>query len=181
VTGSPSSPTTLTGASDDAIVYLAMNGDDAAYGELVRRRQRPVRQLLRRLCQSEVLADDLAQQVFLSGWQAIRQLKSRAAIGGWLKQLAINCWLQHRRSVKPVEPLPELESEGMRVHEQLDLDAALSRLPEDVRLCLVLAYAEGMSHAQISQCCALPLGTVKSHISRGAARLRELLSGYGGA
>jgi RNA polymerase sigma-70 factor (ECF subfamily) len=46
-------------------------------------------------------------------------------------------------------------------------------------MCIVLAYAEHMSHREISELTALPLGTVKSHILRGAARLRELLRAYG--
>jgi RNA polymerase sigma-70 factor (ECF subfamily) len=61
----------------------------------------------------------------------------------------------------------------------LDLDAALAMLPPDARLCVVLAYSEGMSHAEISGSTGMPLGTVKSHVTRGAARLRELLHAYG--
>jgi RNA polymerase sigma-70 factor (ECF subfamily) len=63
--------------------------------------------------------------------------------------------------------------------ERLDLDAALATLPPQARLCVVLAYSEGMSHAEISDATAIPLGTVKSHIARGAARLREILHAYG--
>jgi len=55
------------------------------------------------------------------------------------------------------------------------------KLPADARLRVVLAYSEGMSHAKISDSTATPLGTVKSHIARGAARLRELLQRYGDA
>jgi DNA-directed RNA polymerase specialized sigma24 family protein len=65
------------------------------------------------------------------------------------------------------------------VTARMDLDAALAALPPDARLCVVLAYSEGMSHAEISESTAMALGTVKSHIARGAARLRELLQGYG--
>ena len=50
-----------------------------------------------------------------------------------------------------------------------------------MRLCIVLAYNEGMSHGEISQTTSIPLGTIKSHITRGSARLRELLQAYGGA
>lgn len=64
--------------------------------------------------------------------------------------------------------------------EQLDLDAALAKLPADVRICVVLAYNEGMSHPEIAQL-TLPLGTVKSHIARGAIRLREMLASYAGS
>jgi RNA polymerase sigma-70 factor (ECF subfamily) len=62
----------------------------------------------------------------------------------------------------------------------MDLDAALAKLPHDVRLCVVLAYNEGMSHPEIARAAGLPLGTVKSHIARGAARLREMLAAYAG-
>jgi DNA-directed RNA polymerase specialized sigma24 family protein len=61
----------------------------------------------------------------------------------------------------------------------MDLDAALSTLLPDMRLCVVLAYNEGLSHPEIVALTSLPLGTVKSHIARGAARLRETLADYG--
>jgi DNA-directed RNA polymerase specialized sigma24 family protein len=57
--------------------------------------------------------------------------------------------------------------------ERLDLDAALAMLPPDARLCVVLAYSEGMSHTEISDSTSMPLGKVKSTVTRGAARLRE--------
>jgi RNA polymerase sigma-70 factor (ECF subfamily) len=171
----------LAASTEDGLVILAMSGDAAAYGELVRRRQSSVRNLLRRLSRSESLADDLAQQAFMSGWQAIRQLRSRAAIGAWMRKLAVNCWLQHVRSTKPEDELRDdlhAETPISNVNRRIDLDAALAQLPADVRLCLVLAYSEGMSHGEISAGTDIPLGTVKSHINRGAARLRELLQAY---
>lgn len=60
----------------------------------------------------------------------------------------------------------------------IDLAAALALLPAAVRLCIVLAYQEGMSHGDIATVSGIPLGTVKSHVRRGSARLRELLSDY---
>jgi RNA polymerase sigma-70 factor (ECF subfamily) len=64
------------------------------------------------------------------------------------------------------------------VAERIDLDRALAQLPTDVRLCIVLAYGEHMSHREVADATDLPLGTVKSHIARGAARLRDLLRAY---
>ena len=174
----------LASASEVAIVLLAMNGDDAAYNELVRRRQGAIRNMLRRLTRDSYLADDIAQQVFVQGWQSIRSLKSPAAFGGWLRQIAVNFWLQAARSRKLEVPLEQdlrSESPAAAAAQQLDLDAALAQLPADVRLCIVLAYSEGLSHAEVSQTTSIPLGTVKSHINRGSARLRELLHGYGGS
>jgi RNA polymerase sigma factor (sigma-70 family) len=173
----------LGAASEVAVVALAMNGDDAAYGELVRRRQDAIRHLLRRLTRDRALADDLAQQAFVLAWKSIRTLKSPGAFGAWLRKLAVNCWLQQARLKKhEVALVEELLLEGHatpRVAERLDLDAALATLPPHARLCVVLAYSEGMSHAEISDSTAIPLGTVKSHIARGAAHLRKLLQSYG--
>jgi RNA polymerase sigma-70 factor (ECF subfamily) len=172
----------LAAATEDALVMLATHGDSSAYGELVRRRQSSIRNLLRRLCHNRALADDIAQQAFFDGWQLIRGLKSRAAVNAWLRKLAVNRWLQHLRSAKPEAELDgdlRTEASHHRINEQLDLDAALAQLKPDVRLCVVLAYSEGLSHSEVSQTVSLPLGTVKSHIARGAARLRELLREYG--
>lgn len=174
----------LAGANEISVVLLAMNGDDAAYGELVRRRQDAIRNLLRRLARDAPLADDLAQQTFVHGWQSIRSLKSPGAFRAWLRKLAVNFWLQHARSAKQdVAQDMDLRAEHpvSMLSCALDLDAALARLPPDVRLCIVLAYNEGMSHGEISQTTSIPLGTVKSHITRGSARLRELLEAYGDA
>jgi RNA polymerase sigma-70 factor, ECF subfamily len=185
-------PSPLLGeASEVAVVALAMNGDDAAYGELVRRRQGAIRNMFRRLTRDPASADDLAQQTFVLAWKSIRSLKSPSAFAAWLRRLAVNCWLQQARGKKHEvalgdEMLVALGEEMLAerhatstVAEQLDLDAALATLPPDARLCVVLAYSEGMSHAEISDSTAIPLGTVKSHIVRGAARLRELLHAYG--
>jgi RNA polymerase sigma factor (sigma-70 family) len=177
-------------ASEAAVAALAMSGDDAAFGELVRRRQGAIRNLLRRLGRDAALADDLSQQAFMLAWRSIRTLKSPSAFGAWLRKLAVNCWLQQVRARKHEVALDEVALDGgspgegtttPAVTERLDLDAALARLPPDARLCVVLAYSEGMSHGEISDSTSLPLGTVKSHIARGAARLRELLQAYGDA
>jgi RNA polymerase sigma factor (sigma-70 family) len=173
----------LVGADELSVVICAMAGDDDAYGELVRRRQNSIRQLFRRLCRDWALADDLAQQTFLQAWRTIGTLKSPAAFSGWLRRLAINTWLQRIRAEKPListtdlDELPD-EMEPPTLNEQLDLDGALATLPPDVRLCITLAYAERMSHREICEAIGLPLGTVKSHITRGAARLRGLLGAY---
>ncbi len=175
---------TLAAANEISIVLLAMNGDDAAYGELVRRRQDAIRNLLRRLTREASLADDLAQQTFVHGWQSIRHLKAPGAFRGWLRKIAVNFWLQHARSSRLDAALQEdfrTEHPIASLSSQLDLDAALAQLPRDVRVCIVLAYNEGMSHGEISQTTSIPLGTVKSHITRGSARLRELLQAYGDA
>ncbi|MFZ1904556.1 MAG: sigma-70 family RNA polymerase sigma factor [Steroidobacteraceae bacterium] len=183
----PLRPGPLAEAAEAVVVALAMRGDRAAFAELVGRRQSWLRNLQRRLCRDPALADDLAQQAFLQAWRSLPALESVAAFGAWLRRLAINVWLAHRRAAAPPgEPLDpqepdDAESFVRSCGERLDLDRALAQLARDERLCVVLAYSEGMSHGEISATTGLPLGTVKSHIRRGAERLRVLLHAYNSA
>jgi RNA polymerase sigma factor (sigma-70 family) len=174
----------LREAAEAIVVALAAAGDRAAFCELVWRRQSWLRNLLRRLSRDPTLADDLAQMVFLKAWRSLPALKSPDAFGGWLRRLAINTWLAQLRSAPPAatvldpEELPATAAFVPSAAEELDLDRALGRLPPQERLCVVLAYHEGLSHAEISAATSLPLGTVKSHVRRGAQRLRTLLDAY---
>ena len=166
------------------MVRLARNGDRQAFSELASRRQAWVRNLMRRSCGDSVLADDLSQQVFLQAWKALPQLHEPGKFGPWLKRLAVNEWLQYARRNDPVRNADELRDEATASDDPariaMDLDAALATLAHDARLCIVLAYHEGMTHDEIAQLTDIPAGTVKSHIRRGTIRLREQLAAYAG-
>lgn len=175
----------LEDAPEEYVVALAMSGDDGAFNELVQRRQKRVRDMLRRLCGNHALADDLAQQTFVQAWHGIRALRDPGAFGGWLKRVAINAWLaEARRALAPIDddedaflaaadpaPSPERSAGG------IDLERALAQLAPGQRLCVVLAHGEGMTHAEIAESTGLPLGTVKSHVLRGSDKLKRLYAG----
>ena len=163
------------------IVGMARTGDREAFGELVRRHQSWVRNLLHRLCNNPALADDLAQQCFLVAWKDVRKIREASRFNGWLKQVAINTWRQQARRndllSRSVE-LPESAARSEAPGVSADLDRALATLEGDQKLCVVLSYSEGMTHGEIAEATDLPLGTVKSHIRRGAERLKQQLSAY---
>ena len=115
-------------ASEAAVAALAMSGDDAAFGELVRRRQGAIRNLLRRLSRDAALADDLSQQVFVLAWKSIRTLKSPSAFGAWLRKLAVNCWLQQLRARKQEVALDEAALDGGPLGEAAAIPAVTERL-----------------------------------------------------
>jgi RNA polymerase sigma-70 factor (ECF subfamily) len=167
------------------VVGLARKGDRAAFAELVKRRQGWIRNLLRRLCADITLADDLAQQAFLQAWRNIPRLQRTTHFGAWLKRIAVNTWLQHVRRNDPLRNAGELPEAGTGEADPagvaMDLDGALAELAGNVRLCIVLAYHERMTHEEIAAATGLPLGTVKSHIRRGTARLQRMLSAYAGS
>ena len=173
----------LQQAADTLVIALACAGDDSVFAEVLRRRQARVRKFMYRLCRQTAVADDLAQQVFLTAWRSMGRLRSAVAFDGWLKRIMVNVWLQEVRRGKPATvtdvDVAELAERDDATAVRMDLDSALATLPPDMRLCVVLAYNEGLSHPEIVGLTGLPLGTVKSHIARGATRLREKLADYG--
>jgi len=173
----------LTQAAETTVIALACAGNCHAFGELVRRRQHRVRSFLYYLCRNSAEGDDLAQQVFLKAWQSIRQLRAVAAFDGWLKKIMVTTWLEavRRRKITSTDDLESSEARGSYLHstgEKIDLEVALSQLPPAMRLCIVLAYDDGMTHEEIAALTDSPIGTVKSNISRGTARMKEILFDY---
>jgi RNA polymerase sigma-70 factor (ECF subfamily) len=168
--------------AEATLIKLAVTGDKRAFEELVRRRQRQVRNFMYYLCRHATERDDLAQQVFLTLWRSIGTLRSADAFDGWLKRIMVTTWQQSFRRQRvdftDESQLPEPGTSPESPSQRLDLNAALALLPPGVRLCLVLAYDGGMTHEEIAAATEMPLGTVKSHILRGSARLRELLADY---
>ncbi len=174
----------LRAASEAMVVGLAQTGDADAFADLVRRRQSWLRNLMRRFCGDPVLADDLAQDVFLQAWRKLGTLKQPDKFGGWLRSLALNVWLQYLRKKDALRDA-HLEDEtasalgvapaGLKV----DLDRALGMLAPAARTCIVLNYHEGLTHGEIAAATGMAVGTVKSHIKRGSARLKEILAAYG--
>lgn len=169
---------------ETVLVGLARSGSRDAFAELVRRRQTWIRNLLRRCCGNAALADDLAQDAFYTAWRAIPRLETPSRFPAWLKRIAINVWLQHARRNDPLVGAGTIDDTSHAgdspVGLGMDLDRALAALPEDVRVCIVLGYHESMTHPEIAELTGLPLGTVKSHIRRGAEKLRETLGAYVG-
>ena len=167
------------------MVALAMSGDDKAFEELVRRRQGAIRRLMRQLRGDWAVADDFAQEAFFQAWRKLRTLRAPGALGGWLRQIGVNVFLRHIRGTDlTIEDSDESASSSMvdknDPSAQMDLEKALTRLRPVERLCVVLAHGERMSHGEICSATGLPLGTVKTHISRGSAQLRQYLADYEG-
>lgn len=139
-----------------------------------------VRGLLRRMGAQPALADDLAQDAFLIGFQRVADLRDPAAFGGWIKQIAARLYIRRMRSRLRLEDsldsAPEAATEGEGAAGlRLDLDAALATLSEAERLCVSLCHGAGLTQAEIAEALNWPLGTVKSHVTRGLARLRRRL------
>lgn len=173
----------LAQAAEATLVLAAQARDQAAFGELVKRRQGWARALLRRMCGSAAEADDLAQEAFIKAWDRIRDLETPAAFPGWFRRIAVTTFLMAKRRQKAVfeeiddaSPIAADESTPeAAAGAKIDLERALARLSDAERLCVTLNHGEGLSHAEIVELTGLPLGTVKSHVLRGSEKLRRIL------
>ena len=159
--------------------------DQAAFGELVRRYQGRVRGYLGKVAGNPALADDLAQETFIRAWDRLASYRGSGNFSAWLMKIAHNQFLQSlRKSARQSRLAQRVESEsreavmpstqgGAPETGWTDLPRLLAVLSEEERAVIVLNYAFGYSHAEIVDVTGLPLGTVKSHIHRGRARVRE--------
>ena len=169
---------------------LAREGDLAAFNALVLEHQSLVFSLCLRQLGQRQAAEDATQETFIAAWRALPSL--RGPFRPWLLRIAVNACTdeQRRRGRRPSasldvaleEGLPEPPDAGPSPEKStLDsetrrrLESLLQRLPEDQRLAVVLCDVEGLDYGEIASVLGVNLGTVKSRIARGRARLRELL------
>lgn len=159
-------------------VLLAIAGSDEAFAELVRLRQGALVALLTRVCGERGLAEDVAQAAFIKAWRNIRSLRDAGRFDAWIRKIAMCAAidaLRARPNVAPLEEAADVAEESDDADLRLDLDAALRRLTPAQRACVMLAYSEGLSHGEIAEELDMPIGTVKSHVARGAKVLRRAM------
>jgi RNA polymerase sigma-70 factor (ECF subfamily) len=169
--------------TDAMLIARVVQADDrAAFGELVRRHQPVVRGLLRRMLGGNTdLADDLAQETFIKAHRGMRGYRGGATFPVWLCAIATNElraeWRRRKRRAElsedeaGAEPVTAETEPGNRQ----DIGAGLARLPEAQRAALVLCFEHGLTHEEAAAALGCPVGTLKSHVARGKARLREWL------
>jgi len=166
---------------DESLVAAAQGGSAEAFSRLVERHQQAVRAFLRRACGNWAQADDLAQETFLAAWTRIGRLKTGTSVRAWLCGIGYNKHLSAIRSAgrdRTREASYEADRDrtlDAAPEDKLALEAAMAGLPAEQRACVALCLAADFSHAEASDALGLPLGTVKSHVSRGRARLLQAL------
>jgi len=125
----------------------------------------------------------LAQDAFLKAYHAQDQLTDPGSARAWIYRIAYRCFLDSYRRDRRRAELVQLQiaddaSAAPKNGLRLDLEVAMAALPSERRVCVMLGLVLGHSHREIVTITGLPLGTVKSHIDRGRAALRDQLSAY---
>lgn len=173
----------MTEQGDASLVVEARAGKARAFGQLVDRHQQAVRGFLRRLSGRSTDADDLAQEAFVRAFLQLNRFESRSNFRTFVCGIAYRVWQEHNRASRRgrLRDGAWLEASMIERPPSLDIDLHLSlrqamdTLPPEQRAALALCLGAEFSHAEAAQVLGLPLGTVKSHVMRGRARLRAAL------
>lgn len=172
---------------DSGLVASATLGDRAAFEKLYRRHRDRIFGLMWRLCGGDrTLAEDLLQEAFVRAWQKLDSFRGESKFGTWLHRLSANVALSDRRSRmrrltretvldEPIERSATGEKD-VYAGQRMDLEKAISRLPERARTVLVLYDVEGYSHAEIAEISGMAVGSSKAQLHRARNLVREELN-----
>lgn len=178
---------------EKALIADAQRGEIPAFNQLVLTYQSMVYNLAYRILGDADAAADASQDTFLSAFRAIKKFRG-GSFKAWLLRIATNaCYDQlrykQRRPTSPLEALlaetdhsssftdPAEGPEDYTLRQELGqvIQAGLNTLPSDQRVALVLSDVQGLSYQEIAKVTRSSLGTVKSRLSRGRAKLRDYL------
>ena len=170
--------------SDETLVERASAGDRRALELLLDRHADRVHAICRRIVGDPEDTLDATQEALIAVARGITRFDGRAAFTTWLHRIATNAALdelrRRKRRVLTTSPRDDLPDAGastveQRVAAKLDIDAALTQVPEDFRVAVVLRDLCDLDYPEIAEVLGVPAGTVKSRISRGRQALAGLL------
>lgn len=179
-------------ASDEALIrdtLAAMEGDTAAFSELVRRHQATVLANCRYLTRSREDAEDLAQEVFVKVFFKLATFEQRSRFSTWLQRIKVNHCLNFLKTkrgksylelsdaetkAEPALRLDDSTSSGLEQdQERARIRAVLDSLPDSLRVPLVLCDVDGLSYAEIQARLGLGLSATKMRIARAREEFRR--------
>lgn len=183
----PASPAPEVGLDDATLVVRARDGDMRAFEVLVRRYQGHMYRLAVHMLASRGDAEDVVQEVFLTAWRRLGQLRDEAAFVGWLYRTTSNRCLNMIRARRPVAEtdLDKRESaeaagspeRAAQVSEQMiALAAALKRLTPEQRACWLLREVHGRSYEEIAGVMGTTRTAVRGRIARARVQLAEAMA-----
>lgn len=167
---------------DDAILVTSLrNRDRAAFDRFIEQTAPRLQRLLTRMVCRGSDIDDLLQEVYLRAWRSIERFRGECKLETWLIRIAVNLANTWRKKPKwqslgPVEEgnlhaaLPTRDAEIQRA-----FDAALDRLPTEMRAVFVLHEVERLSYQEIADTMQIPMGTVMSRLHRARGQLMSNL------
>lgn len=192
-------PPDVSGLTDQQLVELARDNHEKGFRGIVRRYEREVMERIYDLVRDYDVTNDLAQETWVRAFAAIRERDPPRNLRPWLLRIAYNTTIDHLRRKRPDAvpleqdafeitpgnggyrpPLARFEGrtrsrEARRSARDDAIERALSALPPEQRVCVVLRYWKKQSYEEIARSEGIPVGTAKTRARRGRETLRALL------
>lgn len=183
--------------TEPEIIKAVLNGDKNSYCSLVDAYSERIINYLARMTGNRYEAEELAQETFVRAYCALESYKPQYKFSTWLFQIATNLSINAFKKRQRLVHIDDYQDEDGKsawvmpdtrpncdpavVAELLDLQrevqAAIDRLPAVYRMVVILRHMHDLSYQEIAHVTELPIGTVKSRLGRGRARLASLLQG----
>lgn len=170
--------------SDEQLLKSFLDGNQTSFAELMRRHEDRIFALAYRMTGERSDALDATQEAFVAAFRQADKFRFDSAFGTWLYRIAINACHDLLRKRKrwtgeEAQESEQVDEAGSRFDEsvaaKLDLTRALAGLSSEYREAVVMHDLGGVAYDEIARLTEVPVGTVKSRISRGRRRLAELM------
>lgn len=170
--------------ADRDVLARYLDGDERAFEELVIRYEAQVRRIAFGVLRDHALAEDVAQETFLTVYRKAHSFRNQGSIRSWLCRIAVRRALDElkkrgRKAEVALAPFTDDGRRGAEPHKQLDagwdLERALDGLTPEHRAAIMLKEVEGLSYQEIAESLGWPMGTVATRIHRARLELRARL------
>ncbi|VAX27011.1 RNA polymerase sigma factor RpoE [hydrothermal vent metagenome] len=172
---------------DFILIRAYIDGDEAAFEKLLMRHKDKVRNLIFLTLGDSEFVDDIIQDVFISVYHKIKEFRFESKFTTWLYRITVNkCrdYLRKKRVRSIFTPIKDSHENIQSTAMRTDIDIpqlvrkAIARLPEKLRIPLILRDMDGFSYSEIAEKLDCEVGTVKSRIFRARESLKALLEPY---
>ena len=178
----------LRNEPDETLVMLTLAGEQTAYEILVTRYQRSVIASAMTVTKTRFMAEDAAQDAFVTAWMKLNTLREPDKYGQWVCRIAKNCALNMIERCRDFIPLDAVENLDVTdggaedpaelyalSEERREVGKSIGMLPEKVRQIILLHYFDDLSVAEIADRMSISEGTVKRQLYDGRKKIRKEL------
>jgi RNA polymerase sigma-70 factor (ECF subfamily) len=171
---------------DSPLVRRIKRGDAEALETLLRRHYDTVRAVCHRIVLNDADADDATQQALISIARSIPDFNEKSKVSTWVYRIAVNAALDEiRRTKRRAIPIGAEQFDNISstvddinaVNARIDIQRALEKVPDEFRVALVLRHVADMEYDDIAVVLDIPIGTVRSRLSRGREQLAQAMGG----
>lgn len=179
--------------NEERLVEDAVRGDARAFEILMETHESRMYAVALRMCQNREDAQDCLQDAMIRIYKALPTFKGESSFSTWAYRITMNTCLDDLRKKKnraassldalldlgwsPADEENTPERKYSRMEMSREINRAIQSLPEDMRAAIVLRDIHGFSYEEIASMLSINIGTIKSRISRGREKLREILTG----